>query len=258
MKYTGLAGLAAGSLIAAAAQAVVVYDGAVNTLGPTQSGYLTYAAFPLANYLTLQLGSTRLTTSGNAGISAGWSNYTLTGAPVNSGFPVLNPAQGFALEFNLQILAAAVSTEKVDDRGGFSVILLGSDKKGVEIAFQSNRLFALKLDASDLFVGDMTKVATVDTSVGQLYRLAISGSTFTLSSGSSTLLSGDTYDYTPWVQTTLGVADPYDLANYMFLGDDTTSASSTSVISYIAVPEPSGIAAAAMIGAGLLRRRRAR
>jgi hypothetical protein len=254
----GLIGLcAAGS----SAEAQVLYQaGAGQT--PQSAGWLTYADANLSgDYYTASANYTLLdTTSGNAA-QAGWSNYSLLGGLINGAFPVLNRADGFALNLTLRFDSAASTST---DRGGFSVILLGSDHKGIELDFVP----AVALGAFDVFAQNDGSGATTLFTRGESaslispasltdYSLAISGDSYTFRSGATVLLSGAVRDYSAFPNPPFPIADPYELGNYLFIGDNTTSANSAVAISAIAVvPEPVTVALLPVMLLMLRRRER--
>jgi hypothetical protein len=161
--------------------------------------------------------------------------------------PVLDRTTGYTLTFDVRINA---ENHPDTDRAGFSVIVLGNDNKGVELGFWSNEIWA-QTD-SPLFTHG-TGAAFNTTSGVIRYDLNILGSTYALSSGGSPITSGAVKDYSSF-------GAPYTTANFLFFGDNTTSADGSSFLSYVAVtvPEPGTVAllvAAAVAAAVLLRRR---
>ena len=114
-------GLGACVLITVAtAQAQVLYDAAVGTLPDAQGwSYLNLGGTPAA--LTNE--SVFIDTSSAAGIQAGWAEL----APVP-----LNRTNGFTVLFTLQLESESHTT---DNRAGLSVIVLGEDRRGIELGF---------------------------------------------------------------------------------------------------------------------------
>jgi hypothetical protein len=237
--------LASVGLCAAAspAGAQILYQaGAGQT--PETSGWLTYADSNFSgNYFTASASSTLLDTTAASSVQAGWSNYSFTGVPVNGGFPALNRTDGFALNLTLRFDSA---TSTSTDRGGLSVILLGSDHKGIELDFTSTttpgefEVFAQEdgSGGSTLFTRGESSLLTSPASLTD-YSLSIAGDGYTFRSGASILLSGAVRDYSAFPNPPFPIADPYELSNYLFVGDNTTSASSAFAVSAIAVvPEP--------------------
>lgn len=218
--------------VAAPAGAVVLYDGSVGTT-PQSQGYLFY--LPMSGAIeTVANGVTTLNTSSDNAVRTGFSNDTVFSTPVNAAFPTLNPAAGFDLSFTAKLDAESNTTP---NRSGFDVLLLGSDGRGIELAFfaaqagQAAQVFALNSDIPTFSHAEST--TGFDPTTGfHSYDLRVVGSSYTLTADGSQLLTGATRDYSAY-----GSA-PYTLSNYLFLGDDTTSASATVELSRIAIAVP--------------------
>jgi hypothetical protein len=185
---------------------------------------------------------------------AGYSNYIPLPIPIlkNSSFPILDRTLGFELEFRARINSEAHIS---NNRAGFSVILLGKDAQGIEIGFWNDQVWAQNTGFTK------GESQSFDTSVDRDYRLRITNDTYTLLESNQTLLSGSVRNYgTPSM--------PYALPNYLFLGDNTTSASANVTLGAIqlqsnlsSIPEPSSgmmIAAVATMAARWMFRRRRR
>lgn len=181
----------------------VLYDGAQGTL-PTGQGW-GFLALPALASEAFSQGATRLDTMLSGTILAGWSRT----APSD-----LDRAAGFTLKLELQLESEAhIST----NRAGLSVIVLGSDKKGVELGFWADRIWA-QSDSPMFTQAEGVELAVVggwrDVRVrfrGNGYRLTVDG---------TEVLTGAVRDYTPFV----GPIDPYETPNFLFIGDNTTSA----------------------------------
>jgi PEP-CTERM motif len=254
-KYWGLiAGIAAmttiagGSFDRVGAVTTVLYDGALGE-SPT-SGANPYLNFfgggigvPTANS-----GVTRLDTSIANVIQAGYTNYkTDLSDFFNPSFPaVLDNNVGYTLSFTVKINS---QTNASPYRAGFSAIVLGSDNKGIEIGFRNTDIFSQN-DASFSSIGEQkTNIGSTLTAL-TTYNLNVLGGSnagrYTLTSGTDTLLSGSLRDYTAAATTALTAV--YAKPNFIFLGDDTTSAGASVDIQRIslttnppAVPEPSSL-----------------
>ncbi|NOK57701.1 MAG: Ca2+-binding protein, RTX toxin-related [Chloroflexi bacterium AL-W] len=140
--------------------------------------------------------------------------------------PVLDRELGYTLRFQAQVLAekhdgSDFNNDGLDDRAGFNVIALSSDTRGVELGFWTDRVWAQEGgDDNNLFT--QAEGAEFDTSSSLImYELVISENTYILSSGDITILTGPLRDYTAFD----GPIDPYETPNFIFLGDDSTSAS---------------------------------
>jgi hypothetical protein len=269
--------VAGGSFDRVSAATITLYDGSSNVTPDAYNAPNQYLNFGNAGAAsqTASGGVTTLNTFNPNPIIAqssyaGYTNYKSDGSLVNLSFPVLDNNAGYTLSFTIDINA---QTNSKSNRAGFSAIVLGSDKKGIEIGFRNSDIFALNADiktvagADSLFsLGEHT---TTDLS-GLLsspntYDLTISGSGYTLKNGSTLLLSGLLRDYSPYaIQGTF--TQVYDTANFMFLGDDTTSAAAEVDIQNItlntntaAVPEPSSLLGTGLaIGFGIALKRRLR
>lgn len=220
---------------------VTLYDG---TGLPAAQPWLAYAdnGFLSGGTATQTpvAGGVNLTT--DDAVSAGYGNYfgTALKAPA---FPALDRTKGFELTFSAQVLSENHSSP---DRAGFSVILLGSDLRGIELGFWESEIWAQDAPGFTHGAG-----LAIDTTVAREYQLRIVGDDFTLLSGTNPPLTGAVQDY-----SASGL--PYSLPNFLFFGDDTSSARASTVLGSIvlnsdlsAVPEPS-LAGLALLGLGLL------
>lgn len=184
---------------------------------------------------------------------AGYSNYIPLPVPTlkNAAFPVLNRALGFELGFRVQLNS---ESHVSNSRAGYSVLLLGSDAKGIEIGFWTDQVWAQNVGFTK------GESASLDTTVARDYRLQIVNDNYQLFHGDQSVLTGAVRAYgTPSV--------PYELPNYVFLGDNTTSARADVIQGAItlqsnlsSVPEPTGLLMLGATGIGLwlggCRRRR--
>ncbi|MBD2209478.1 PEP-CTERM sorting domain-containing protein [Calothrix sp. FACHB-156] len=177
-------------------------------------------------------GVTNLNTSAsnNNGIYGGYSNYNLTNsAPpslitpttlVNSSFPSLDRNAGYSLTFTVKINSQVNDGTNGAYRAGFSVIAISSDKQGIEIGFRNSDIFSQASSSFNSIGEQVTNVSSLLSSLNS-YTLNVVGSNYTLTNNTTTLLSGALRDYT----TASGFGtDVYRTSNFIFLGDDTTSA----------------------------------
>jgi hypothetical protein len=237
-------------------QADVLYDGSMNSLPGAQGWY--YVTSPFSGALASQSvggGATRLDTTAAIGESAGYFS-DLPIAPTHPGVGVLDTAAGFALKFTAQLITEDHSLSA--NRAGFSVIVLDSNAKGVELGFWLNEIWA-QTD-SPLFTHSPLEQAAFDTTAALTqYTLTFQAGSYSLSAGGSPIFGGVLKDYSAFDHVTAGLPyDPYEQSNFVFFGDDTGSASADVKISRVElVPEP---ATAGVLLAGfamtLIRRRR--
>jgi hypothetical protein len=212
----------------------LLYD---NTLGTTP-GAQPWLFFGFAGGVpseTAIAGGVNLVTSD--GVSAGYGNYI---GPFlkNASFPALNRNTGFALSFQLQVNQESHNNA---NRAGFSVILLSSDLMGIELGFWTGEIWAQS--GSDFLHAEGSTFDT--TQPGILYRLEIQGSGYTLFANGSPVLSNTLRNYSAF-----GL--PYSLPNFLFLGDNTTSARADITLGRVELTELPEPASGPVTGLGLL------
>jgi len=263
-------GISASSMRAGAQITTFLYQGS-GSQTPQSQGWLDFADNAILGdgspAVTSTGGSTTLDTTGannipstSSNIEAGYSNYTPLGSLVNPSFPTLNPATGFSVSFDVDINSETHGAD--DNRAGFDVIVLGSDKKGVELGFWTNDIWAQQY-TSGAFSRDGSEDSNIQRDSTALnneslihYTLTITGTGYTLSTGTSspvTILTGSTHDYTGSDML------PYTLSNYVFIGDDTTDAQASETFTDLAVtvvPEPATATGLLALGLAALARRR--
>ncbi|GAB4341928.1 MAG: hypothetical protein Fur0042_03740 [Cyanophyceae cyanobacterium] len=111
-------------------------------LGVGSTRWLTFAQLPLPNGTTIPLATGAGTPTvasdfqgnGVQGGYAGYLNIIPDGSNgfVNPAFPSLDRAIGFRVRFSAKVEQEASQ----DNRSGFSMIILGSDMKGIELSFE--------------------------------------------------------------------------------------------------------------------------
>ncbi|OUL33623.1 PEP-CTERM sorting domain-containing protein [Nostoc sp. 106C] len=169
------------------------------------------------------------TTSNNDSIYAGYSNYKVSSfspvgiSKVNPAFPTLDRNAGYTLSFTMKINTEADTSDATHPRAGFSVLVLSSDKQGIEIGFRSSEIFSQANAAFDTIGEQVTGVSSLLSSLNT-YDLNVSGNSYTLTNGTTTLLNGLLRDYTAATGINGLASLVYNTPNYIFLGDNTTSA----------------------------------
>lgn len=205
-----------------AAKGAALYDGSLNTL-PAQQGWIFLAQPLLGNAVrqTAGQGITILDTTAETADKAGYfSNVPpLKSHPAN---PVLDHAAGFVVRFGVRVNS---ETHNKDDRAGFSVIVIASDLQGVELAFWTDEIWVH--EDNPLFAhGEGRNVDT--TAALAVYELALQGESYALSANGELLLTGRLRNYSSFGQ-------PYDIANFLFFGDDASSAAASVELASITV-----------------------
>jgi hypothetical protein len=197
----------AGLLLAASpsARAQTLYDASLGTL-PEAQGWL-YGSFGNVTK-TVTNDSVLFDTSATTSTEAGWSEF---------GAADLNRTNGFTLLFNVLLNS---ETHVSTNRAGFSIIVLGDDKRGIELGFWTNTVFAQS--DSPLFThAEDAHFSTTGSFVN--YALNLHATNYILQANGTPILSGPVRNYTAFS----GAPDPYSTPNFIFFGDDTTSASAS-------------------------------
>ena len=221
-----------------------IYQGSLNSTPNTQ-GWLQFAASPPVGTIA-PIGGTQSASGSMTNLvstltgSAGYSNYNAgLPIPLNPAFPTLDRNVGFTLSFDLQVNTESHSSDdnsdNIQDRAGFSVIVVTSDnRKAIELGFWNNEIWAqndgpnvANGPTKTLFTHSSTERALRSTTAMTRYDLAIKDNTYQLfaAGGTTAILTGSLRDYTPFNHTGAGLPyDPYEQTNFVFLGDNTSSA----------------------------------
>jgi hypothetical protein len=212
----------------------VLYDAAG---GQTVSQYGGWIVNPLA-FESFNAGTTLYNTTpvGNVG-QGGFARLDLT----------LNRAAGVTLGFTAKVDSESHSGS--GDRAGFSVIAITSDLMGIELGFWQDRIWAQSGPAftkAEEGLYDTTEALTS-------YELVIVGNAYSLLADGTPIVAGALRNYSAF-------GNPYNIANFVFFGDDTTSAQASFRTSRITLgasaPEPGTLGLLALGGVALVRRRR--
>lgn len=172
---------------------------------------------------------------------------------------VLNRVPGFTLDFQLQITGESHDGTNGPDRAGFSIIVLSSDNGGsgtplgIELAFWEDQVWA----QTAAFVHGTG--AAYDTTAALVdYQLTVQGANWSLTENGNPLLNGALVQYPSGIF--VGPLNIYATPNFIFLGDDTTSARATWELGDVVltnIPEPASLMLLAIGGLAIARRRAA-
>ena len=213
-------------------------------------GYLARRCFAAAGLIAgLPDGAAQILYDGSLGLPAGqgWSYFATGGTqtPTNSGVqldtaaangfqagysfstPRLNRTNGFTLHFTSRVTAESHTTAH---RAGFSVIVLTDDKRGLELAFWTNTIFA-QAD-SPLFTHAEEAVFPTTNAVD--YALTFHPTNYLLTANGTPILTGPVRDYSAFN----GFPNPYSTPNFLFFGDDATSAGGITILNQVALILP--------------------
>ncbi|ERT04640.1 hemolysin-type calcium-binding repeat family protein [Lyngbya aestuarii BL J] len=198
---------------------------------------------------------TTLDSTSELDLFAGYSNYNLMSDDlVNTAFPTLDPDTGYTLSFAAQVISednidSDKNADGKSDRAGFNVTVISSDgKNGIELGFENDQIWAQEDGTTQddpsaepnpnepntfdrtLFTQAESVIFDTTNRLVQ-YDLTILGETYTLSVDGNSILSGQLRDYTAFNDR----PDPYELPNFIFLGDHTTSAQAKVQLGEISV-----------------------
>ncbi|MEA5594907.1 cadherin domain-containing protein, partial [Rivularia sp. UHCC 0363] len=191
--------------------------------------------------------------------SAGYINYKIDqfgNLQPRTNFPTLDRNLGYVVSFTNQIISENHSNANAQkngdgkaDRAGFSVIAISEDKKGIELGFWENRIWAQE-DGTEPTASNpngtlftQAEGVNFDTKTKVVkYDLAVKGNTYTLFANGNLILQGDLRDYTAFQPApykigplTVTPPDPYEKPSFLFFGDNTSSAKAEVKLSDIAV-----------------------
>jgi hypothetical protein len=197
---------------AASGKTLVLYDASSGAI-PSES-LMDFTDFPPgAASLNYSDGATVMDTSPSGmDTFAGW----VSGQAITPEFPLLERTVGFQVNFTLQLES---ETHTNNNRSGFSLLLLDREAKGIELAFWENEIWAQNDDRTGSLFTHGEGVAFPTTGWTE-YQVSIVGDTYTLTANSEQLLTGPVRDYSSFA----GFPDPYETPNFLFWGDDSTSA----------------------------------
>ncbi len=209
-----------------------LYDPTLGTV-PSAQGW-SYVSLPIAAQMSFADGATVLNTTAATQILAGFSRVSPT---------ILDRNMDFTVAFSLKVNSEDHGTRV--DRAGVSVTVLASDRKGIELGFWADRVWA----QSDSPMFTHAEEAAFNTTVVAVnYTLTMVGNTYTLFANGESLLTGPVRDYTGFV----GAIDPYETPNFLFVGDNTTSARASMSLGSVEVasasPEPPALGIEAHLG----------
>jgi hypothetical protein len=157
--------------------------------------------------------------------------------------PMVNRDQGFTVRFDLHLLK---EKHVRDDRAGFSIILLGQDLTGIELGFWEGRIWAQADNGKPIFQDSRAESCRYDTTADRVrYEVTLFRDDYLVRVGNQTLLKGPLRNYAHYG------GFPYDTPNFLFLGDNTTSASAAFELGGVELEELGVLKASAVLGVGI-------
>lgn len=228
-------GLCLWGALPAHGQPVALYDGTVNPNPEPPWLFAAYpfiAAFPpiFSTEPDIRTDSVRLDSTGLTADSAG---YFIAGTPNSPLGAPLDRATGFTVWLDLHLISEEHSGS--NDRAGFSLIVISDDKKGLEIGFWENRVWVQDDDPA-LFV-QAEGVETDTTSGFFRYGVWVRGADYQIWKNGAPILTGSLRNYTAFdsQELVIQILNPYRTANFLFFGDNTSSAEAISEVAHVAV-----------------------
>lgn len=192
---------------------LVLYDASSGDI--PDSSAIGFTAFPPDGAaLRYDEGSTVLDTT-----VSGTDTYAglVASAATTDGFPILDSTIGFHVNFTIQVES---ESHESSNRSGFSIIILDSNSQGIELAFWTNEIWVQSDDSTGGLFTHSEGVAFDTTAALIDYQVTMLGDTYTLTANSQPVLTGPIRNYSAFDR----FPDPYETPNFLFLGDDTTSA----------------------------------
>ncbi|MCH8569004.1 MAG: T9SS type A sorting domain-containing protein [Balneolales bacterium] len=200
--------------------AAVLYDASFPPLNPDLQGWAYLENPPPTNgagaVRFTQNGVHYLDTSVESSLQAGYlNNFLFTNHP---GIKVLDRESGYGFGMRLRLISEEATSPF---RAGFSVIILSDDSKGIEIGFKADEVWGY----DENFIPDERQDFDVTSDMTD-WSVFVMGDSYSVYADDELILSGPLRDYTEsgW---------PYTRRNFIFWGDNTTSASSISEVSRI-------------------------
>ena len=204
-------------------KALVLYDASSGRI--PDSSLMSFADFPFGiTSPVYDENATALDTTISGKESfAGWVSSIAT----TIGFPVLDRTAGVQVNFTVQVESEAHTR---DTRSGFSVIVLDKDKKGIELSFGENEIWAKSDDSTGGLFTRGEDIAFAATDMTE-YQVTLSGDTYALTANAQPLLSGPIRDYSAFD----GFPDPYETPSFLFFGDNTTAAQARIRLRFVSI-----------------------
>lgn len=184
---------------------ISLYDGTLGTL-PGAQGWL-YLTTPLIGAAATQTAAGGVTTLDTTPVTGEMAGYF---GSLHPSIPVLDRVAGYTVTIDLRVLS---EVHVSNDRAGFSIIALSQDLEGLELAFWEDEIW---VQSGPAFL-HAEGVAFDTTNAMTQFALTILGTNYFLFADGTQILTGALRNYSAF-------GPPYTLANFLFFGDDTSSA----------------------------------
>ncbi len=223
------------------ATTTVLYDGSIVPASLPDTQGLKYGALnsmnpPLFTAQATQTLSGTTTILDSTAVQNDYAGYGGDKTAVPKLPSPLDRTTGYRLDFTVKIFSESHAS---NDRAGFSVLLISQDLKGIELGFWTGNIWAQN---SNFTHG--SEDASFNTTSGLIsYSLSILGDNYALYSGTTLILAGALRDYSGNPRPPLVPPQywPYTTPSFIFLGDDTTSASAKIALSVVSITTNIGL-----------------
>ena len=204
-------------------ETLVLYDAASGAIPSTS--VMSFTDFPPGVALPIFSDGATVVDTTISGIDtyAGW----VAGEVTTPSFPILDRTAGARVNFTVQVDSEAHAN---NDRAGFSVIILDKAAKGIELSFWENEIWVKSDDSTGGLFKHGEGIAFATNTLRD-YQVLFVGDTYTLTANTEPLLTGPLRDYSAFA----GFPDPYETPNFLFLGDNTTSAQARVRLLFVSV-----------------------
>lgn len=219
---------------------------AVPTSGalPQQQGWLAWGTLPGAAPLLQPPGAAEplvlLSSMAADGLLGGWSSHQpLVPLPVNPQWPQLDATRGVRLQLQLAIRAERHASA---DRAGFSLTLLATDGRGIELGFWTSGIWSQTGGTGAALFRRHPQERLVRSTVPlTTYDLLLFGGRYLLMAANTPVLQGQRRSYAAFDPGASGLPlpwNPYRTPSLLTLGDATRSAGVEAAIGAIQLIEP--------------------
>ena len=205
----------------ATAATATLYDPAAGSL-PTAQGwtFLTDPLFVAKAKQTFTSGLAVLDSTATTTDKAGWFS-NLSPFPKHPRQPALDARSGILFSFAARLDA---ESHPRPERAGFSVIVTDANLLSIELGFWTDQVWAQS--GPDFLHAETSVFATTNAVVH--YDLVLLGERYRLSADGQPILEGPLRRYASF-------GAPYNIPEFLFLGDDTTSAAAKAAVGRVAV-----------------------
>lgn len=223
------------------ALSVNLYDGSDL---PENQGYLSPAALnsagmPVSSQRNIVPNGIEIDSDANNAEYSGYTNHLPNPSNpselilINSTFPNLNQDIGYSIFFTIALDIANNFSDTSNDRAALSLTAIGKNNQGIELGFDSDKIF---VQSNDFTSEESVSFITSNTNN---YELKVDSTGYELFANNETvpILNGvlRTYNFTPLASNPPLPFNPYETENFLFLGDNTGQAHGNFTLGAVSV-----------------------